>query len=66
MGRSRRIQISLLPLISALFSEVNPRPVKTAMYIMKMDVGEFRLPLCEMSAEKRKILENAMRAEGLI
>ncbi|MEI3152882.1 MAG: 4-hydroxy-tetrahydrodipicolinate synthase [Eubacteriales bacterium] len=64
--RARKIQISLLPLISALFSEVNPIPVKTAMNIMKMNVGEFRLPLCEMSAEKRKILESAMRAEGLI
>lgn len=64
--RARKIQIGLLPLISALFSEVNPIPVKTAMNIMKMNVGEFRLPLCKMSAEKRKILESAMRAEGLI
>ena len=64
--RARKIQISLLQLISALFSEVNPIPVKTAMNIMKMNVGGFRLPLFEMSADKRKILENVMRAEGLV
>ena len=63
---AKNIQISLLPLISALFSEVNPIPVKTAMNIMKMNVGGFRLPLFEMSADKRKILENVMRAEGLV
>lgn len=63
---AKNIQISLLPLISALFSEVNPIPIKTAMNIMKMNVGGFRLPLFEMSADKRKILENVMRAEGLV
>lgn len=65
-AKAKEIQISLLPLISALFSEVNPIPIKTAMNIMKMNVGELRLPLCEMSAEKRKTLENVMHAEGLI
>ena len=63
---AKNIQLSLLPLISALFSEVNPIPIKTAMNIMKMNVGGFRLPLFEMSADKRKILENVMRAEGLV
>ena len=63
---AKNIQIGLLPLISALFSEVNPIPIKTAMNIMKMNVGGFRLPLFEMSADKRKILENVMRAEGLV
>lgn len=47
---SRRLQLEWLPLIRALFSDVNPIPVKQAMNFMGMNVGECRLPLCRMSA----------------
>ena len=40
-------QLKALPLINALFSEVNPIPVKTAMNLMGMNVGPLRMPLCE-------------------
>ena len=45
------LQIKLLPLIEALFSEVSPIPVKAAMKIMGYDCGECRLPLTTASRE---------------
>ena len=55
------LQEQLLPLIDALFSEVNPIPVKEAMRIIGYDCGDCRLPLCAMTAEKRTILEQLLR-----
>lgn len=43
------LQIELLPLIEALFSEVNPIPVKAAMKLIGYDCGECRLPLTPIS-----------------
>lgn len=55
--------IKYLPLMNALFMEVNPIPVKEAMNQMGMGVGPFRLPLYEMTdahkADMRKYLEKA-------
>ena len=55
------LQSKLLPLIDALFSEVNPIPVKVAMKSIGYDCGECRLPLCSMTTEKRKILEDLLK-----
>ena len=44
---SRALQFELFPLIKALFSEVNPIPVKTALCDMGFDCGPLRLPLCD-------------------
>lgn len=46
-----RIQCQCLPLIDALFSEVNPIPVKAAMREIGYDCGKCRLPLCDITAE---------------
>lgn len=46
-----KLQCKLLPLIEALFSEVNPIPVKAAMKEIGYDCGRCRLPLCDISAE---------------
>lgn len=45
------LQLSMLPLIRALFSEVNPIPVKAAMREMGFDCGSCRLPLTPMGTE---------------
>ena len=55
-------QIKYIGLINALFSDVNPIPVKTAMNLLGMNVGPFRLPLYEMSSDnlnnlKAKLIE---------
>ena len=57
---SRSLQLKLLPLINALFSEVNPIPVKEALEFMGFDVGTVRLPLVRMSEENRKKLKNVL------
>lgn len=60
-----KMQLAAEPLIDALFSEVNPIPVKHALNLMGMNVGPVRAPLCEMDAEKAKKLAEAMLAYGL-
>ena len=57
---AREIQLSLLPLIDALFSEVNPIPVKTACGMLGLCRPELRLPLCEMEPAHRAALEKAL------
>ena len=47
-AESARLQLKALDLISALFCEVNPIPVKTAMNLMGKEVGPLRAPLCAM------------------
>lgn len=57
--KAAKMQIDAIPLIKALFSEVNPIPVKAALNMIGYDFGVPRLPLIEMSGEgkdKLKIL----------
>ena len=54
------IQCKLLPLIDALFSEVNPIPVKSAMKMIGYDCGGYRLPLCGMTEKNRLKLEKLL------
>lgn len=63
---ARRIQLSLLPLIDALFCETSPSPVKTAMDMMGFDVGAVRLPLVPMLPENEERLESCLTAMGLL
>lgn len=55
-----KIQLDLFPLISSLFLDVNPIPVKEALNILGWNVGQCRLPLCEMSEETQKTLANTL------
>ncbi len=60
-----KLQIEAIPLVNALFCEVNPIPVKTAMNMMGMEVGPLRMPLCEMEESNKEILRKAMVDYGL-
>jgi 4-hydroxy-tetrahydrodipicolinate synthase len=51
------LQCQMLPLIEALFSEVNPIPVKAAMALLGYDCGPCRLPLGAVSPNVRQKLE---------
>ncbi|MGD9154582.1 MAG: 4-hydroxy-tetrahydrodipicolinate synthase [Bacillota bacterium] len=62
----RRIQLKTLDLIKALFCEVNPIPIKTAMNMLGMRVGRCRLPLVEMSEANAQFLKNALLKYGLL
>lgn len=63
---SRELQLMYLPLIHALFSEVNPIPVKAAMADMGYCENFLRLPLTAMSESKHEELRNIMHVLGLI
>lgn len=60
------IQIKLMPLVNALFCEVNPIPVKTAMNLMGFNMGPLRLPLAEMEDNTLALLKQSMEEYGLI
>ncbi|MBR1820970.1 MAG: dihydrodipicolinate synthase family protein, partial [Clostridia bacterium] len=63
---SARMQCELLPLINALFSEVNPIPVKAAMAAMGWCENFLRLPLTPMEEEHWEKLKGIMEGHGLI
>ncbi|MCI8309362.1 MAG: 4-hydroxy-tetrahydrodipicolinate synthase [Clostridia bacterium] len=58
---SRKMQLDAIKLIKALFSEVNPIPVKAALNMLGYKFGEPRLPLIPMSIEKSEVLKNEMK-----
>lgn len=60
------MQLKYLRLANALFSEVNPIPVKTALAKMGRCGGELRLPLCEMEPEHEKALTAVLAEYGLL
>ena len=60
------LQLKYFDLIAKLFIEVSPIPVKAALNLMGMDVGEPRMPLCDMAPESHEKLKQAMTAVGLI
>lgn len=62
---SRELQLKVIPLINALFSEVNPIPVKKAVSLMGMEAGGLRMPLTEMEEANAQKLAQAMRAFGI-
>lgn len=51
--RARELQLYLNPIIKELFCEVNPIPVKTALYKMGLCENEFRLPMCKSTRDKQ-------------
>ena len=60
------LQLKYLPLIRALFSEVNPIPVKAAMAAMGYCENFVRMPLTPMEEAHEKVLLDIMRGHGLI
>ena len=63
---SRKMQLDAIDLIKALFSEVNPIPVKEALNILGYKFGEPRLPLVPMSKDARGVLEEEMKKMGIL
>jgi len=60
------IHRQLADLNRILFIETNPIPIKTAMNMMGLEMGGFRLPLCDLSPQNRKKLEETLRRYELI
>ena len=63
---SARLQLELTPLIKALFSEVNPIPIKAACAAMGICENFLRLPLTQLEPKHEEELYSLMRKEGLI
>ncbi len=63
--KAARMQLDALPLINALFSEVNPIPVKHALNVMGFEAGVLRKPLTEMEEENARKLEEIMKEYGI-
>lgn len=63
---SCKMQLDAIPVINALFSEVNPIPVKAAMNLQGKEVGPLRLPLTEMEPQNKEVLKTAMEDLGIL
>lgn len=64
--QAMELQLKIKPLNDALFCEVNPIPVKTAMNLIGYDAGELRLPLTTMADKNIEYLKKELSAYGLI
>jgi 4-hydroxy-tetrahydrodipicolinate synthase len=60
-----KLQLNMLALNDAIFIETNPIPVKTALNLMGMQVGNLRLPLCDMSEGNLSVLKKELINYGL-
>lgn len=65
-NKAMKIQLDAIPLINALFCEVNPIPVKAAMNMLGMGAGPLRAPLSEMTDANKERLAAEMKKFGLM
>ena len=63
--KARQMQLKAILLIDALFSEVNPIPVKKALNLMGWEAGPLRAPLTEMEASHVEVLKKTMKDFGI-
>lgn len=63
--KAMELQREALPLVDALFSEVNPIPVKRALNLMGLEAGPVRSPLTEMTPENAAKMATIMREYGI-
>ena len=66
VAKATKLQLEALDMIGALFCEVNPIPVKTAMNLMGKNVGPLRMPMCEMDPKNVEKLKKSMEAYGIL
>ena len=65
LAEARKLHYALFPLCKAMFIETNPTPVKEAMNMLGMEVGDVRLPLVGLLPENREKLRKALVDFGL-
>ncbi len=63
---AKEMQLKYTPLINALFSDVNPMPIKCAMNMLGLEVGGCRLPLIDLSEDKKQALRNELKKVNLL
>ena len=65
-ARAGKMQADVMPLVKALFCEVNPIPVKKGLELLGFSSMFLRLPLTEMTKENAPLLEKEMKEYGLL
>jgi 4-hydroxy-tetrahydrodipicolinate synthase len=65
-ARALELHDQLMPLHEALGIETNPGPVKYAASVLGLCKAEWRLPLSGPLEESRRVIDNALRATGLL
>ena len=65
-ANAAKLQLKYMDLVDSLFCEVNPIPVKTALNLMGFEVGELRMPLCEMESHTLERLRRSLQAVDLL
>jgi len=63
--KAKKMQIDVVPMVKAMFCEVNPIPVKEACNMVGMGVGPCRLPLCDMSAKNHDYVAEVLKKYDL-
>ncbi|WP_027626857.1 4-hydroxy-tetrahydrodipicolinate synthase [Clostridium lundense] len=66
INEALKIQLDALALSNSLFIETNPIPIKTAMNLLEMKVGNLRLPLCSMEEKNLNVLKQELKNYGLL
>ena len=66
ISKSIEDQLKAIPLVKALFCEVNPIPVKAGLNMIGFECGTPRLPLIEMSEKNKEVLKNEIKKFNLI
>lgn len=64
--KSVELQLEYLDLCNALFSDVNPIPVKAAMCMMGIDVGRCRMPLSPLNSKNEELLRAVLKKHNMI
>ena len=65
-AKAAKLQLKAIPLIDALFSEVNPIPVKMALNLQGKEVGPLRMPLSTMEDAHAAVLKQTMIDYGIL
>ncbi|GAG48884.1 unnamed protein product, partial [marine sediment metagenome] len=62
--KATKMQLDCIPLVNALFKEVNPMPIKEALNLIGFDMGDPRLPLCNVEKSTLSLLKKELVAFG--
>ena len=63
--KAMKMQLNMMDLCDKLFIEVNPIPIKNAMNMLGMNVGDLRMPLCDLEEANAQKVRQALKDYGL-
>lgn len=66
IATAQKLQLEAIDVIGALFSEVNPIPVKAAMNMLGFNAGPVRAPLTELSDKNKEVLKKSLKDYGVL